>query len=211
MIIIPEINTIVLFPPKTGSGSLKKAILDKYDDAIMLYRHMEACGIPRGYECFRKVGIVRNPLDRLWGLYKFLKKLNGPHDAGYIDRMKESVKVPFGNWILNNKEVFTSPYGKDTFYPHYMVNHHLPETMKSQRLTLRPDLGTEIYDFSDIECLAAELDIILPRHHENSTDSTPTPEIEGLVYRHIEHYFQWDLEVTLRHQSKSSNTNLKVA
>ena len=73
MILIPEIETIVILVPRTGSGSLKRAILKTYSKAHVLYRHMEADGVPHGYDRWRRVGVARNPLDRLWSLYKFCK------------------------------------------------------------------------------------------------------------------------------------------
>ncbi len=48
MIIIPELTTVVVCPPRTGSTSLKDAILERYTEAFMLYRHMEANQIPMG-------------------------------------------------------------------------------------------------------------------------------------------------------------------
>jgi hypothetical protein len=45
VILIPEIETIVLLVPRTGSGSLRKAIAAKYPKSVLLYRHMEADGV----------------------------------------------------------------------------------------------------------------------------------------------------------------------
>lgn len=196
MIIVPEIQTVVLLAPKTGSGSLRKAIFEKYPEAMELYRHMEACGIPKGYEHWAKVGVARWPMARLWGLYKFLQKLDGPYDEDYMRRMRESVDTTFSDWVLNNKEVFTSPYGVGRIQAKYMVNHHIPETRKSQYLTLRPDLGTEIYQFDDLFSLSYRLDVTLPTKRHHFTDDRPVPEFGEDVAKHVEHHFEWDVNFT---------------
>lgn len=72
MILIPNLKVVLILVPRTGSGSLKRAVLNQYPDALLLYRHMEADGVPQGYDRWQKVGVLRNPQDRLWSLYKFL-------------------------------------------------------------------------------------------------------------------------------------------
>jgi hypothetical protein len=77
VIILPSIETVVVLVPRTGSGSLKRAILDRYQDAMPIYRHMEADGVPAGYDRWRRVGVCRHPVDRLWSLYKFCQSGGG--------------------------------------------------------------------------------------------------------------------------------------
>lgn len=50
MILIPEIQTVVILVPRTGSGSLRRAVAAKYPQSILLYRHMEADGVPAGHD-----------------------------------------------------------------------------------------------------------------------------------------------------------------
>lgn len=50
MILIPELETVVILVPRTGSGSLRRAIAEAYPSSMLVYRHMEADGIPAGYD-----------------------------------------------------------------------------------------------------------------------------------------------------------------
>lgn len=204
MIIIPRLKTVVVMPPRTGSGTLKKAILATHEDAILLYRHMEADGVPQGYDRYYKVGVCRDPLDRLWSLYKFLRTfgLDGKHDQEYARPLRESVSYwNFSGWILDNQRVFTSPYGDTgSFWPLYSVRHHLPENRKSQWLTLRPDLGTEIFRFGDFAALKERLE--LPElGHENGTGGKKMPRLTPEAAAHMRKYFWWDAMQTKGEQS----------
>ena len=199
MIIIPEIETVVILVPRTGTTSLIKAIKERYPEAMRLYRHMEADGIPSGYDAWAKVGVVRDPVERLWSLYKYLQTFDGPYPAEYIAEQRESVNRPFSDWILNNETPFTHPYdssGNGKFYPKYMIRHNLPENRKSQRIYLRPDLGTEVYRFNNLSVLATRLDVILP-HDNQSAPLDWSPDLltqEALEY--ICRAFAWDIGFT---------------
>lgn len=201
MYLIPEISTVVILTPRTGSGSLKRAIKAKYPEAMMIYRHMEADGIPAGYDTWQKVGVIRHPVARLWSLYKFLQTFDDlsrhPHDPAYLAAQWSSVQRPFSEWIVENEVVFTSPYdsaGRGRFWPQYNCNHPLPENKKSQYLTLRPDLGTAIYQFEDIKELGKTLHLELG--HVNETPQEPWPELTSAARAHVEQWFEWDLRHT---------------
>ena len=194
MIIIPELEIVVILVPRTGSTSLKYAIFDKYRNSFMPYRHMEADGVPRGYERWSKVGVIRHPLERLWSLYKKLKTIDGPHEAQYIDRMRKSVDCSFDDYILYNEIPLTSPYSfekPNKFFPQYYVSHHLPENRKSQFIYLRPDLGTKVYKLNKIDYLLEKLGLgkLLIT---NNSDNTPVPEISNDAINHMIKNFIWD-------------------
>lgn len=194
MIIIPEIETVVILVPRTGSGSAKNAILYKYPKAMLLYRHMEADGIPKGYDRWEKVGVVRDPIERLWSLYKFLQNLNGSHPKSFLDEMKKSVNMSFNDWLINNNTVFTSPYastGDLEFWPNYTVNHPLPENKKSQFYYLRPDLGTIVYQFSKLSQFESRLSVDFK--HRNSTINEQIPALTSEARDHIIKFFKWDV------------------
>lgn len=199
MLLIPEISTVLILPPRTGSSSLRKAVLRTYPEAMQIYRHMEADGIPLGYDTWRRIGLVRNPVDRLWSLYKFMKNFgNGPHDPAFVNTIRSSVERPFSDWIVNNNIVFTSPYdsaGKGRFWPQYSVRHPIPENRKSQAIYLRPDLGTQYYPFEHIQHLAAELGIVLDLM-ENRTEPTPPPELTEEAAEYVARVHDWDCRVT---------------
>jgi hypothetical protein len=193
MIIVPELETVVILTPRTGSGSTNRAILDKYPKAMMLYRHMEADGVPQAYDRWEKVGVVRNPLDRMWSLYKFLGSLSGPYDPEYIEAMRSSADRPFETWLLHNEVVFNTMYlsgCQGRFDPKYAVRHPMPENRKSQFIHLRPDLGTTVYKFDELDKFADRLGIQLDKH--NSTDIEPVPELSATGADYIEKIFAWD-------------------
>jgi len=192
MIIVPELKTVVLLVPRTGSGSLYRSLLRTYPKAMMLYRHMEASGIPMGYDMWAKVGVIRDPYERLWSLYHFLRNRSSSHKNDYKERLAASVDRPFADWVIDNDTVFTDPFESrctTDFYPEFTVQYAMPETNKPQVLTLRPDLGTEVFQFGDTQSLEARLGIKMI--HTNATLSAHhRPEPSGkllaiLKRRHI--------------------------
>ena len=193
MIIIPELNTVLILPPKTGTTAIKEAVLKKYQHSFLIYRHMEADGIPTGYDTFIKIGVVRNPLDRLWSLYCYLKTFGGDYDQGYINQMRESVtNISFSDWVLKNEIIFTNAYESEGFNPKYMVKHRLPENRKSQYVYLRPDLGTIIYKYSRLESLAKVLDVKLSVR--NVSMKIPWEPVSAEALKYITRHFAWDYE-----------------
>jgi hypothetical protein len=199
MILIPELRRVVILVPRTGSGGLYRAILAAYPRAIMPYRHMEADGVPQGYDTWHKIGVVREPLARLWSLYNHLKAIGAsPYAATWpkwAEAMGASVDRPFDDWLLHNQTVFTSGYytgGDGAYEPMYAVRYPMPENRKSQRIFLRPDLGTEIVPFDDLAALGAALGIALGR--ANSSGNAPAPSISNAAVNHMRRYFAWDME-----------------
>lgn len=117
------------------------------------------------------------------------------HDPYYIAEMRASVQMPFDEWIVDNKTVFTSPYdsaGHGRYWPHYSVRHPLPENRKSQFLYLRPDLGTLIFQFGTGEIqkhLGVPDDIVV-----NQTPGCGMPQLSDRAIDHIHRFFTWDLK-----------------
>jgi hypothetical protein len=204
VILVPEIETVVLLVPRTGSGSLRRAVLAKYPRAMQVYRHMEADGVPVGYDMWPKVGVVRNPVERLWSLYKFLRTFGegkagpgGYYDPTFVQVLRNSVLLPFSRWIVENETVFTAPYDRacrGRFWPQFMVRHPLPENRKSQFLYLRPDLGTIIYPYDSLDELARRLDVQLGQHHR--TEPSPLPVLDEAAQSYMLRAFAWDFGAT---------------
>ena len=194
MILIPEIETVVILVPRTASRSTYKAVLEKYPQAMMPYRHMEADGVPQGYDRWEKVGVVRNPIDRLWSLYSLIVSgFNGTYAPAYTKAMAKSVECSFEEWVMNNKTVFTNPYNSgntDNFYPRYTIRHALPENRKSQFIYLRPDLGTTIYQFSDLDSFADRLGIQLS--FSNGVSKKEIPHLSDDIVWYLHQKFAWD-------------------
>lgn len=200
MILIPEIETIVILPPRTASKSISKAVATAYPKSIRLYRHMEADGIPHGYDRWRRVGLVRSPIDRLFSLYKFLREIDSHEsDKSLAWRRRVSraaVTNSFDLWLQQNETVFTDPYDTENakFWPAYTVLHALPENRKSQWIYLRPDLGTEVYAFSRLDKFVDRLGLTgLPRTHVSSRVEIPAMSSAGHEVIHTFH--SWDQEV----------------
>jgi hypothetical protein len=197
MIIIPELEMVVLLVPRTGTRALKNAILERYEQSMLLYRHMEADGVPQGYDRWQKVGVVRDPVARLWSLYKYLDRFGldwcAEHDRTYTAKMRASVERPFEEWLLTNETVFTSPYdsaGLGRFFPAYTCRHPLPENRKSQYIYLRPDLGTLIYRYDEVRTLFEALDVDPGR--QNGTRDDPPPQLSAEGQAYIDRWFSWD-------------------
>ena len=200
MLIIPELQRVVILTPRTGTRSLKNAILKTYPQAFMPYRHMEADGVPHGYDRWQKVGVVRDPVERLFSLYKYLKHFGldwcAEHDETYTAQMRASVNTTFEYWLLRNELVFTSPYdaaGLGRFFPAYACRHPLPENRKSQFIYLRPDLGTKIWRYADLVDFHKELGISDVVGKENSTSNDYPPTLSSLGREYVERWFAWDL------------------
>lgn len=205
MIIVPEIETVVILTPRTGSRSLKNAVLHRYPQAMLLYRHMEADGIPAGYDQWRKVGVVRDPVERLFSLFNFLHNIGdawAPEYEAYVEKMRASVKDrDFSDWVINNEVVFTDPYSSDgpKFWPQYNVRHRLPENRKSQWTTLRPDLGTELYQFQSLDFLMRALDLpSMEKLNETYRSNREASEhayalLSEKAMQHMQRYHEWDM------------------
>lgn len=194
MILIPERNLVLVLVPRTGSGTLKRAVLARYPKAMLVYRHMEADGVPAGYDRWTKIGVVRHPVARLWSLYKFLRR---PSEEVAETRsfriLKESVQRPFEDWLIHNQLPFQSPIsiGDGSFRAQFMQLHSMPENRKSQFVYLRPDLGTRLWQFNDLFGLGEFLDVRLGRH--NSTEESAVPTLSPEAQRYVETVFWWDL------------------
>jgi hypothetical protein len=203
MLIVPELKAVVILTPRTGTRALKNAILSKYPSAMLLYRHMEADGVPHGYDRWERVGVVRDPVDRLWSLYKYLARFGldwcTEHDETYTARMRASVEQPFESWLLNNDVPFTTPYdsaGLGRFFPAYACRHPLPENRKSQFMYLRPDLGTRIYRYDEIDMLHELLCVDDVISRENGTNDTAAPPLSQEADQYIQRWFAWDRGMT---------------
>lgn len=196
MILIPEIETVVILVPRTGSKSLRQAILERYPRAMPLYRHMEADGVPLHYTRWRKIGVLRHPVDRMWSLYNYCKTVKAEFSEEHAARLQSSTRnLEFNEWLVYNTHPFCDPWAHESgFSAYYSCIHVKPENKKSQAVYLRPDLGTEIFSFNHLNLLKAELDIKLPHINGRSSATGETyPPLDVLAQNHVTNYFHWDL------------------
>jgi hypothetical protein len=194
MLIVPELNAVFLFVPRTGSDTLCLELMRKFPNAFLPYRHMEADGVPAGYENWRKVGFVRHPLARLWSLFKYCSIIA---DGGVVKVLEDEVKrvaasvvgKSFEDWVLYNEELYLPVC--DIPVLHQL--HHVPETRKSQFATLRPDLGTVVLKYQDLakHMTAWGLD---PSQRNGATPCPKVPYMDKKLKRHMTRYFKWDME-----------------
>lgn len=192
MIIIPELKKVVLCPPKTASTSLVAAVKKAHPKAFIPYRHGEAGMIPIGYDTWAKVGLVRDPVDRLYSLYCYLRDFDHPNCSIHSHRMRGSVHgVTFSDWVLNNKDIFSYGFtGASIPSPYYLTSMAMPENRKPQTLTLRPDLGTKVWLFEDLTSFAESLGVELP-----SKTPTTAPRIRAAARRTVAFYFKPDYDL----------------
>lgn len=199
MILIPELEAVLLLTPRNASGALYRAVLERHPKSIMLYRHMEAQNVPLGYDRWRKIGVVREPVSRLWSFYNFFKQISRSDKARIYPewgaKIRRSVDRTFDDWITGNTVVFSAGHDGDyasDFYPFYVVSQQIPENCKSQFITLRPDLGTKVFRFEDeLDALCDALAVTLPT--ANATTSGEPPALGAEAVRHVERHFAWDL------------------
>lgn len=199
MLFLPEIQTIFIFPPRTGSSSLARQASAIFPRSFLLYRHMEADGVPVGYESWRKVGFVRHPLARLWSLFKYcssnesfilLKKVI-PEE---VERVRKSVEgKTFEQWVLTNREPFLP---KNSTLPYLYQLHHESETRKSQHVYLRPDLGTVVLKFEDLKKHMEGLGLN-PQSVDAGTPQLPFPKMTPALRKHMKKYFEWEMSLGL--------------
>lgn len=206
MIIIPELETIVILVPRTGSGSLYRAIQARYPKSMLLYRHMEADGIPIGYNRWRKVGVVRHPITRLWSLYNYIyQKVRDPEyrrivQEDILSAQVDSLRNLFEHYLRFNQDLFPRAYRSidsppGTFDPLRQVLYAVPENKKSQHVYLRPDLGTQVYCY---ETALIPLWNDLGLDHigwENKTNSDKPPPLHESTLEMLRDIFSWEQEI----------------
>jgi hypothetical protein len=95
--------------------------------------------------------------------------------------------------VLNNEELFVP---KDSGLPILHQLHHIPETMKSQEVYLRPDLGTVVLKFQDLRQHMAAWGLDFDRQN-GATVSVPLPPPSKKLRRHLRKYFAWELDMNL--------------
>lgn len=202
MIICPELQTVFILVPRTGSGSLYREILRVYPKSMLLYRHMEADGVPQGYDRWKRVGFVRHPVARLHSLYKFMQRFGGGTrtsntSGASIDTLRVRKQVEgrtFVEWLQQNDQPWTMPCdvnGAGGWWPTLSKRDPAPENKRSQWSYLRPDLGTVVYRFEDLPQHMAEWGLA-PAHENKTPPSSGHIDLEA--YTHIHKFCTWDFE-----------------
>lgn len=202
MLIVPELQKVFILVPRTGTGTLYRELQRVYPKAMLIYRHMEADGCPRGYDRWERVGFVRHPVMRLWSLYRFLRAFGGGAQvqggSASLDaqRIRKQASCSFEDWLLNNVEPFTTPQslnGDGSYWPVLSRINPTPENKISQYDYLRPDLGTTVLKFEDLVTHMAEWGLN-PGIRKNSSNGEPLAALSDAAWGHVTNYCAWDLE-----------------
>jgi len=209
MLIIPEIETVFILPPRTGSGTLYRTALERYPRAMLLYRHMEADGCPQGYDRWRRVGFVRHPLARLWSLHQFMgtwERGEAATERGKThcsDTQTERRRIQaqgnrdFEDWLLHNNDGFTVPVsvrGTNEVWPILARRDPAPENRRSQFSYLRPDLGVEVFKFENYAEVLKEFGLAPSLHKNQTKDKKPIPELSVDAAEYLTRLCEWDYE-----------------
>ena len=204
MIIIPELEQVVIQPPRTGSTSLKTVLLDAFPLATNPHRHMERVGIPDEFKNYEIVGIVRHPYERLYSLWKYMRylKLDVAHSENHqrwADRIRKDADRPFEEWLLNSDDPFADMGGPgmtcDSEY--YRTANPYSAAKKSQFDYLRPDLGPVTVLKLEEGLIGDFFGVTLPTlnrsrvmHHARPTSDT--------IYHFLRQHHSWDLSLYWR-------------
>ena len=194
MIIIPELETVLLQPPRTGTSSVKDAVLEKYPKAFVLYRHMERVGIPHGYERYQIVSHMRNPFTRMESLFKYMSKpdVREDTDPEWLSAVQKATRTGFKDWLLNSQYVFAkgAPTVSKPYRPKYQVAYAVREQEKSQRLWAE---GAD--DVIKFETLGYDVGRLLNIHSLPLRGATSEKQFEWDkdMFDHMWQWHEWDL------------------
>lgn len=195
MIVIPELDTIVYQPPRTGSTSLRNALIERYPNAISLFRHMERDGTPEAWRHCGAVCVIRHPVHRLHSLWRYMRaqRPEDHSDKEWVARINRDAGRPFNSWLAESRDPFTGRPGSKIDNPgYYDIRHPLPATRKSQFAWARPDLGpVEILRMEDAPRIEARFDLALP--HLNAAPGAAIPDLDPEARAVIEAHHSWEL------------------
>jgi hypothetical protein len=200
MMIIPEIQTVVIQPPGTGSASIKGDILKKYPAAFSPYRHMECGGIPIGYDVWRRVCIVRRPLERLHSIYRYMSGVESSalSSQSWATRLRADVARTFEDWLIQSREVFTDPWDiNGSFDPYCLVLDRTPIARKSQRVWIEKcETCVDILRLEHPRGIESRLGISLsPLNAGLDVEPMTMPlEVTAGIQAFLAQYHSWDLE-----------------
>jgi hypothetical protein len=194
MIIIPETQTIVLQPPRTGTTSLRDALLKEYPQAFLIYRHMEADGIPFGYNHFRKVCQVRHPFERLKSMYFYMRNPNiKPRTcAKWVARVKAASNKSFEEWLHDPTCFVSSGIPGLDLRPRDCQKWIGPSQKKSQILWAKgADQLLRNEHLNEDAFLLLGVDV----GHVNAAKDKKAVECTSHVMRFLHEFHSWDMEI----------------
>lgn len=197
MLAIPDLELILIQPPRTGSTALRAAIETAYPDTRRLFRHMERDGIPSEYRDWRVACTIRHPFSRLHSIWRYMRAQNPENhsDKAWVARVTADANRDFDDWLLTSEDTFTTIPASDIPNPHfYAVRHLLPIARKSQNWWARPDLGpVEVLPLEDADKMLDTLGVLPDPELRNAAPGPAFQCPDPAVQTHLETYFAWDL------------------
>ena len=119
MLIIPELKSVVIMPPRSGSTALRAALKAQYEQATAPFRHGEVAMlryIPQVTDEWSVVYMLRDPMSRMQSLWRYMHEVNEVRNARapkeWIDRVRKDADRPFQDWLLNSTELFNESKAK---------------------------------------------------------------------------------------------------
>lgn len=140
MIVIPELKKVVIMPPRSGSTSLKKTLLEVYKQAYCPHRHGEAIMAFQYIEGdWTFVYCLRDPVARLKSLWRYMQNVSPQRNPNappwWIREQNIDADKPFSDWVFESKSKFSSPdHEGDTYHA---VAWQMPAAHKSATQYLR--------------------------------------------------------------------------
>lgn len=198
MLIIPEIECVVITPPRTGSTGLRKCVLEAYPKAFSPYRHGERDLIPRGYrDDYHVMCVIRHPIERLWSLYKYIQTTTSGSEE-WRTAQREALQdglggwLSFDTWLMTNETIFAGWTPREgPISPPYMLANPMPENGKSQAVyargaeTIKMESG-EIYKRLSLRPLS------MTDTDRNTSSPEPRPELSDMALDAIWDTLSWD-------------------
>jgi hypothetical protein len=181
MIVIPELQKVVIMPPRSGSTALKAALLGTYPLAYAPYRHGEwmmvnhlrDSSVARTYTA---VYPLRDPLQRMISLWRYMQDVSPQRNPRapqeWIDRVRADASRTFTHWLHTSNELFNesraSPNdGSPESY--YCTWFSVPAARKDARYFLQDCPAFEMLRFGDVRDYKSMLGIEIPALDNAST------------------------------------------
>jgi hypothetical protein len=158
MIVNHHRQFVFIRTPRTGSGSIKTALL-KISGSEEIGHHREACTIPDACLGYRVFGLVRNPIDRLHSIWRYTRHvmaMRSPHRQA----LRDEAQVDFDTWLRTATLSFTGGDNKGTCYETALEIQEIDGGQGSYLLS-HPRIRPAIFRFEDFaNTLIAIADII---------------------------------------------------
>lgn len=197
MLAIPELEMILIQPPRTASTALRAAVESRYPQTRRLYRHMERDGLPAAYAGWRVACTLRHPFSRLHSVWRYMRaqRPEDHSDKAWVARVRRDAARDFPDWAVNSLDPFNSRPQSDIPDPgFYDILHSEPIARKSLWRWARPDLGpVTLLPVESSTRICNCLGVAPDPRHSNAAPGPDLPPLSPKLQQHFQEYFSWDL------------------